>query len=108
MDTGTTGELLAANLGVDEIQTYLNVDSLSYLTLDRLKTATGAVNAGFCDACLTGTYPVDVPGSLRKDVLEVTSATDGPDGHNRSVANTLGLVFDDRAVLPADEARSRG
>lgn len=108
MDTGTTGELLAANLGVDEIQTYLNVDSLSYLTLDRLKTATGAVNAGFCDACLTGVYPVDVPGSLRKDVLEAPSATDVPDGRSRSSGNTLGLVFDDRAVLPADEARSRG
>src|SRR5690606_33422354 len=46
MDTGTRGELLAANLTVDEIRDYLDVDTLSYLTLDRLLEATGAVNAG--------------------------------------------------------------
>ena len=36
MDTGDRGELLAANLTVDEIRDYLNVDTLAYLTLDRL------------------------------------------------------------------------
>ena len=36
MDTGARGELLAANMTVDEIRDYLNVDSLAYLTLDRL------------------------------------------------------------------------
>jgi amidophosphoribosyltransferase len=46
------------------------VDSLAYLTLDRLLESTGAVNAGFCAACLTGDYPVDVPVDLRKDILE--------------------------------------
>ena len=45
-------------------------DSLAYLTIDRLLEATGAVNAGFCSACLTGHYPVDVPVDLRKDILE--------------------------------------
>jgi amidophosphoribosyltransferase len=73
MDTGSRGELLAANMSVDEIREYLNVDSLSYLTLDRLLTATGAVGAGFCDACLTGSYPVPIPESLSKDVLELPS-----------------------------------
>ena len=32
--------------------------------------ATGAAGAGFCDACFTGHYPVPVPVTLRKDVLE--------------------------------------
>ena len=73
MDTGSRGELLAANMSVDEIREYLNVDSLSYLTLDRLLSATGAVGAGFCDACLTGSYPVPIPESLSKDVLELPS-----------------------------------
>ena len=60
MDTGTRSELLAANLTVQEIQDYLDVDSLAYLTLDNLLEATGTNNAGFCSACLTGDYPVDV------------------------------------------------
>lgn len=70
MDTGTKGELLASNLDVEEIREYLNVDTLTYLSLEGLTGATGAVGAGFCDACLTGVYPVDVPVELTKGVLE--------------------------------------
>ncbi len=70
MDTGDRAELLAANLTVEEIRDYLGVDSLAYISTDRLVEATGAVGAGFCNACLTGDYPVPVPVSLRKDVLE--------------------------------------
>lgn len=70
MDTGDRSELIAANLTVDEIRDYLGVDSLAYLTLDRLIEATGAVGAGFCSACLSGEYPVDVPVALHKGVLE--------------------------------------
>jgi amidophosphoribosyltransferase len=66
MDTGTRGELLAANLTVEEIRDYLNVDSLAYLQLDRLVAATGARGAGYCDACLTGEYPVAIPVALRR------------------------------------------
>ena len=70
MDTGTRGELLAANLTVDEIRDYLDVDSLAYLSLDSLVRATGTTGAGFCAACLTGEYPVEVPTDLHKAVLE--------------------------------------
>jgi amidophosphoribosyltransferase len=70
MDTGTKSELLAANMTVDEIRDYLGADSLAYINLDRLVEATGASRAGFCDACLTGLYPVEVPVGLRKSVLE--------------------------------------
>ncbi len=71
MDTGSRSELLAANLTVDEIREYLNVDTLSYLDLDHLVEATGAVGAGFCSACLTGDYPIDIPVNLTKQLLEL-------------------------------------
>ncbi|HEX9644279.1 MAG TPA: amidophosphoribosyltransferase [Acidimicrobiia bacterium] len=70
MDTGRQSELLASQLTVEEIRDYLGVDSLAYLTLDRLREATGASGAGFCDACLSGHYPVEIPVALGKDVLE--------------------------------------
>jgi amidophosphoribosyltransferase len=73
MDTGDRGELLAAHLTVEEIRDYVDADSLGYLTLERLVSATGATGAGFCTACLTGRYPVDVPASLHKEVLEQTA-----------------------------------
>jgi amidophosphoribosyltransferase len=70
IDTGDRDELIAAQLDVDEIRSYLNLDTLAYLTLERLVEATGAAGAGFCDACFTGDYPVPVPVTLRKHVLE--------------------------------------
>jgi amidophosphoribosyltransferase len=76
MDTGTRGELLAANMSVDEIREYLNVDTLSYLALDRLLDATGAVGAGFCDACLTGNYPVEIPVALTERVVDLQPKAD--------------------------------
>ena len=75
MDTGTRGELLAANLSVGEIQDFLGVDSLAYLQLDHLLEAIDAPGAGFCTACLTGDYPVEVPLALHKGVLEVDPAS---------------------------------
>jgi amidophosphoribosyltransferase len=67
LDTGTRAELIAANLEVGEIRDYIGADSLAYLNLDSLKEATGAPGAGFCDACLTGRYPADVPVPLRRE-----------------------------------------
>ena len=62
MDTGVRSELLAADLTVDEVRDYLGCDTLAYLELDALMTATGSPRSGFCTACLTGDYPVEVPG----------------------------------------------
>jgi len=73
IDTGVRSELLAHNLSVEEIRDYLDVDSLAYLDLDRLVEATGAPAAGFCEACFTGHYPVEVPVELGKHVLEGAS-----------------------------------
>jgi amidophosphoribosyltransferase len=78
MDTGTRGELLAANLSVGEIRDFLGVDSLAYLDLPNLLKAIDAPGAGFCTACLTGDYPVEVPVSLHKGVLETLPEAVGP------------------------------
>jgi len=59
-------QLLAADRSVEEIGRYLGVDSLDYLSLANLVAAIDAPGAGFCDACLTGVYPVpvDVPVAM--------------------------------------------
>ena len=61
LDTGSPSELIAANAEVEEVRDYVGADSLAYLSLEGLKEATGVPEAGFCDACLTGNYPVAVP-----------------------------------------------
>jgi amidophosphoribosyltransferase len=70
IDTGARSELLAANLSLSEIQDYLNVDSIAYLSIDNLVAAIDTPGAGFCSACLTGDYPTEVPVVLSKSVLE--------------------------------------
>jgi amidophosphoribosyltransferase len=70
IDTGERAELIAHQYGLEEIRKDLDADTLAFLDLDRLVQATGAPAAGFCDACFTGNYPVQVPVSLRKHVLE--------------------------------------
>ena len=76
LDTGSRSELIAADLEVGEICDYLGADSLAYLSLDALKKATGVPGAGFCDACLTGDYPVPIPARLSKSILEPSALTE--------------------------------
>ncbi|HLN17502.1 MAG TPA: amidophosphoribosyltransferase [Acidimicrobiales bacterium] len=64
IDTPRRAELLAAQKEVAEIEKFLGADSLAYLSLPNLRAAIDAPEAGFCDACLTGHYPVPVPVEL--------------------------------------------
>ncbi|MCA1692254.1 MAG: amidophosphoribosyltransferase [Acidimicrobiales bacterium] len=78
MDTGTRSQLLAADLTIPQVREYIGCDTLSYLDLDRLLTATGAAGSGFCTACLTGNYPVDVP--LSRAVADPAGPSERGDG----------------------------
>ncbi|HWS44773.1 MAG TPA: amidophosphoribosyltransferase [Acidimicrobiia bacterium] len=75
LDTGKRSDLLAADMEIGEIEAYLGVDSLHYLDLDRLVTATGSPPEAFCTACFTGEYPVPVPEYDTKHALEAESRT---------------------------------
>ena len=100
MDTGSRSELLAADMAVSEIRDYLGVDTLSYLALDALVEAVGAPGAGFCTACLTGDYPVEIPYEAGKGVLE-GGRTERPE--TQSVSQ--GSMFDSvPATMPAEAA----
>jgi amidophosphoribosyltransferase len=101
MDTGSRGELIAANLSVDEIREYIGADTLAYLSLEALIKATGTANAGFCAACLTGDYPVKVSEGMSKSVLE-PGASDA--GHESP--STMTMLFEEHVELPARQAAS--
>jgi amidophosphoribosyltransferase len=70
MDTSDRSTLIAARMETDEIREHLNADSLGYLSLDGLLDATGVADAGFCNACLSGNYPTEVPVVVDKFHLE--------------------------------------
>jgi amidophosphoribosyltransferase len=61
IDTPTKEELIAANLSVEDIRRFLEVESLAYLSLEGLKRCVKGHEDEFCYACFTGNYPVSPP-----------------------------------------------
>ena len=72
IDFSTKGELIAANLSVKDLEAYLGLDSLYYLSLDGLLESTGISDPenNFCKACFDGCYPVNFDQNLSKFCLE--------------------------------------
>ncbi|MEM2726964.1 MAG: amidophosphoribosyltransferase [Archaeoglobaceae archaeon] len=68
IDMKTRKELVASNHSVEEIKEIVGADSLSYLSLNGLLTALKRLGGkDFCIACLTGRYPISVPGELSEE-----------------------------------------
>jgi amidophosphoribosyltransferase len=61
VDTPRRSELIAATHTLDEIRTYLDADSVAYLSLDGLMRAVGERRSHYCSSCYTGVYPVEFP-----------------------------------------------
>jgi len=72
IDFSTKGELIAANMPVKEMEKFLGLDSLYYLSLNGLLESTGISDPenNFCKACFDGCYPVDFDEDLSKFCLE--------------------------------------
>ena len=69
IDTPVRNELIASSHTVDEIKTYLRVDSLAYLSLPGLLEAAGEGDK-YCEACFTGNYPISFGEVAGKDVFD--------------------------------------
>ncbi len=65
IDTPSTEELLAHRMSVPEIEKFIGVDSLAYISIDGLYRAVGEAKRNnkipqYCDACFTGDYAVEL------------------------------------------------
>ena len=63
IDTPKRKELLAAKMSVKEMEKFLSVDSLAFISMDGIYKAMGEKRRDgntpqFCDACFTGEYPI--------------------------------------------------
>lgn len=74
IDMPSLKELIASSRPIEEIEEYLDVDSLEYLTQDDLKSCVDDPE-NFCYACFSGEYPVPLSPDLNKSVLERDPAT---------------------------------
>ena len=61
VDTPQRSELIAATHTIAEITTYLEADSVAYLSLEGLMSAVGNERGSYCSSCYTGRYPVEFP-----------------------------------------------
>jgi amidophosphoribosyltransferase len=74
MDFPSKDELIAnqMNGSIKEIEKYLGVDSLEYLTIDEMLEAVSEANSeNFCTACFSGNYPTEVNFNFKKEIYEL-------------------------------------
>jgi amidophosphoribosyltransferase len=87
VDMGTYAELIANRLSVEEIRRHIGCDSLTYLSLEGMMSAIlrgkiqsgitvphgigSAQESGYCKACYTGDYPLQVDFEHTKTGFEV-------------------------------------
>ena len=65
VDTPDTNKLLASRMSVEEMAKFINVDTLSFISLDGLYRATGEAKRDsetpqYCDACFSKEYPTEL------------------------------------------------
>ncbi len=64
-DVPSKKQLIANRMTVEETAKYIDADSLEYLSLENLHKIAPNSTSGFCDACFTGEYPVNVDHLLK-------------------------------------------
>lgn len=62
IDTDVQNQLISARLNVEEVQQFIEADSLAFLSLEGLYASVPQL--GWCAACYTGHYPVRIPDSF--------------------------------------------
>jgi amidophosphoribosyltransferase len=70
IDFASKAELIANGLDDDGIRASIGADSLGYVSLDGLITATEQPRTRLCRACFDGHYPIPLPEIVGKHVLE--------------------------------------
>jgi len=83
VDTPRRSELIAATHTIDEITTYLDADSVAYLSLEGMLSAVGNGSGNYCTSCYTGHYPVSFPRD-EATYLQLALKLDKSDRANKS------------------------
>jgi len=70
MDFPTKEELIANNMTVEQIRAFLEVDSLTYLSMEGLLNSVPHERGEYCTACFNGKYPIVPINKIEKFQLE--------------------------------------
>lgn len=64
IDIATRDELIAAHKTVAVVEAVINAYSLGYISHEGLVRAIGIPKENLCMVCLTGVYPIEIPGEV--------------------------------------------
>lgn len=78
IDVPTKDKLIACKHPLDEIAQIIGVDSLGYLKVESLNNIAKNAKCGFCDACFTGNYPIEIPKYSEEDDKDETEIRKPP------------------------------
>lgn len=79
IDFATEAELIAHGKSVEEIARFTGADTVGYLSLEGMLSPFANAKS-FCNACFSGSYPIDIGGVQTKNSLETMTATLNFDG----------------------------
>jgi amidophosphoribosyltransferase len=71
IDTPSRGELIASYKTADQINEFMESDTLQYLSVDGMKRALENGDYTYCDACFTGAYPSKFPWGMELEQMEL-------------------------------------
>jgi amidophosphoribosyltransferase len=69
VDMGVYDDLIAHRMTLDEMRDHIDCDSLHFLSLEGMMRAMGR-GSGYCNACFTGVYPIEVDVESTKTGFE--------------------------------------
>jgi amidophosphoribosyltransferase len=94
IDFATRAELVANGLDIEGIRRSIGADSLGYVSLGGLVTATEQPRTRLCRACFDGEYPIGLPSDnlIGKHVLEGVGRRVGADNEPLEPAGEPGAV----------------
>jgi amidophosphoribosyltransferase len=91
IDMATREELVAAHKTIKGVEALINADSLGYISIEGLVRSIGIPIEDLCVGCLSGMYPVEIPGEqcarrqlklsefnepIKEQILHVSSKSD--------------------------------
>jgi len=67
LDFPDEDDLIANNMSIEEMREFLGVDSLEYLSLNGMLSASDLDTNDFCSACFSGNYPIPIKEDETQD-----------------------------------------
>ena len=106
IDFASRAELIASGMGVEEIRSHVGADSLAFVSLEGLTSASDQRADRLCRACFDGDYPIEIPQRdlIGKHVLEGIRASVDQD----HVAGGGVVVLEGRAAADPRDALLAG